>query len=79
MYLFFIHEDLPCLNLFFQFFSKFFGMPHEHGDKDYEDFKRFFVSTAVLMGANNDNETLRAMNEVLKLDNTFYYVRFRSC
>ena len=36
-------------------------------DKLHEAYRRFFVKTAVLMGANNDNNTLKSVDEVLDL------------
>ena len=39
----------------------------ESNGKLYESYRQFFLRTAVLMGANNDNETLRAVDEVMDL------------
>ena len=40
----------------------------DNNGKYYEAYRQFFLRTAVLMGANNDNETLRAVDEVIDLE-----------
>ena len=37
----------------------------ENNGKDYKAYRQFILSTAVLMGANNDNDTIKAVDEVI--------------